>query len=125
MLRFVYKVLPVWVRYVGEGQVKSGFAGYCYGPYVKILESYKDDIGLVEHELTHSRQVYRTFFLMGLIYMMSSKYRYKCELEAYAVQLSYAEEKDRDRLARLFAGFMANKYNLDVDREETRQDLLT
>lgn len=125
MLKFVFKIFPVWVRYVDpEKDNIGGFAGRCYGPYIKIKKSYRDDNGLLEHELTHSRQVYRSCFLMGLCYLISSKFRYNAELEAYAVQLSYAEDKDRDRLAGLFAGFIADKYNLKVNRDKTKQELL-
>lgn len=109
MLKFVYKICPVIVMYVDEGV--KGFAGYSYGPLVKIKKSYKDDVGLLEHELTHSRQFYRYLGTWGLFYL-SAKFRYKFEFEAYKVQLSFAGEGERDRLADKFAVFICTKYGL-------------
>lgn len=90
-IKFVYKILPVLVLYTDNLDPKWG--GYCYGPFIKIRNKYKDDIGLLEHELTHSKQVYRTIFLHGLFYKFSETYRVKSEVEAYKVQASYYNNK--------------------------------
>lgn len=121
MIKFVYKICPVYVKCV-DGNI-HGFAGFSYGPYIKINKSYKDDIGLLEHELTHSKQFYRSFGIWGLLYKISS-YRYEYEFEAYSVQLSMAAEEDRERLADTFSGFLVDNYNLTLDREKTKQLLL-
>ena len=91
-IKFVYKILPVIVVYTDNLDPKWG--GYCYGPFIKIRNKYIDDKGLLEHELTHSKQVYRTMFLHGLMYKFSEKYRVKSEVEAYKVQASYYTDKD-------------------------------
>ena len=52
------------------------------------------------------------------------KFRYKYELDAYTVQLSFAVGDERVRLADKFAGFMADKYDLGIDRGKTKELLL-
>lgn len=121
-VKWVYKVCPVIVAYVDGGT--KGFAGISYGPFVKILNERKGDTGLLEHELTHSRQFYRSAGIIGLMYKFSKKRRYKYEMEAYTVQLSYAAVEDRFRLANKFAGFIADRYGLSVDRDKTARELI-
>lgn len=121
MLKFVYKICPVIVKYVDTPP--KGFAGYSYGWLVEIKKSHKDDAGLLAHELTHSRQFYRTLGFWGLLYK-SKKRRYKYELEAYRVQLSFAVGDERVRLADKFAGFMIDNYDLNIDRAATKAALL-
>jgi len=36
--------------------VPAGFAGVTYGPWVRILPQYRDDAGLLAHELEHVKQ---------------------------------------------------------------------
>lgn len=116
-LKFVYGIFPVLVRYVDD---LPDFAGFSYGPYVTIEKAYRSDRGLLAHELTHSRQFYRTLGLWWILYRFASL-RYKYELEAYAVQLGYCDQSAADR----FAGFIANRYNLTVDLADTKQDILS
>jgi hypothetical protein len=42
---------------------------------------------VLEHELIHCKQFYRTFGLQFLLDNLSHKYRYKSELEAYGEQV--------------------------------------
>ena len=122
MLTTVYGIFPVRVVYV-EGDVK-GFAGYSWGHTIKIDRDYQNDRGLLEHELEHSRQYYRSAGLWPFLYRWSAKRRLRYELDAYAVQLRFADPADRDRLAVKFAGFIARRYNLkDINAEETARTL--
>lgn len=87
-LLFVYKWFPVIVHYTDN--IKDGFGGVANGFYVRLRPKYKGvDEGLLQHELTHVKQWYRTLGTHGIMYMFSEKYRLKCELEAYKVQASY------------------------------------
>ena len=88
--------------------VRGGFAGMSYGPIVLIDPSYRDDVGLHQHEYSHSLQWLIVTFLSamflgiisvicgidpvimiaaisvhGALYTMSQKYRLACELHAY------------------------------------------
>ena len=111
-LMFVYKVLPALVFYTDN--VKTGFGGMAYGPVVKIRKKYENvDRGLLEHELTHVEQWYRTLGTHGIWYLLSRKYRLTSEVEAYKVQASYYNYDA--------TGWMADailtKYNLNVSWE--------
>lgn len=100
--------------------IPDRFAAFHFGPFVFIRPKYKDDIGLKMHELTHVNQFYRNP-LMGLFYRFSEKYRLKCEVEAYKVQLQYYS---LDQSA-LFADYIATKYDLDITQEQAKKLLLS
>lgn len=122
-LALVYKICPVLIRYVDTGT--RGYAGVCcFGVYIKIKKSYKDDAGLLAHELTHTRQFYRTLGVSLPLYQFVAKFRYKYEVEAYKVQLALAPDADRERLAIKFAHFIGKKYKLTIDEEATKNLLL-
>lgn len=118
-LKFVYLIFPAIIRYT-EDPIK-GFAGSALGPSIKIQEKYKEDKGLLEHELTHVRQFYKTLGLLPILYHFD-KFKYKYEVEAYRIQLKYA--KNKKWAAELFAGFIADRYNLEVDASKVKEDLL-
>lgn len=120
-IKFVYKILPVLVLYTDNLDPKWG--GYCYGPFIKIRNKYKDDIGLLEHELTHSKQVYRTIFLHGLFYKFSETYRVKSEVEAYKVQASYYS--DTMGSYNWMSDVILEKYNISKYNKQQVLDLLS
>ena len=91
-IKFVYKVLPVLVFYTDNLDPKWG--GYCYGPVVKIRKKYENDEGLLQHELVHSKQFYRTLTLHGIAYKLFETYRVHSEVEAYKKQASYYQDKE-------------------------------
>lgn len=95
--------------------VKPPFAGRALGPIIVIDPKYKDDRGLLAHEQVHVRQFWRTWGLHPLLYRASKRYRLAAELEAYRVQLKYAEDKEAS--ARRFAGFIAGRYGLAISVE--------
>lgn len=86
-LKFVYGLLPSLVHYTDS--VRDGFGGMAFGPYVKIRPKYINDRGLLEHELVHVKQWYRTLGTHGIWYWFSKSYKMKSELEAYATQAKY------------------------------------
>lgn len=87
----------------------DGFQGKTNGPVIRILKSSQGDEGLYQHELTHVKQWFRTLGLHGFMYTLSDKYRLNCEIEAYKRQLRYSPES-----LMLFAGFIVDRYDLDV-----------
>lgn len=122
-LKFVCFIAPVIVHYVSDKSKSPKRAGVCFGPYIRIKESYIEDIGLLQHELEHSRQTVRTVGLNFILYRFK-KWRYKFELQAYKLQLTYVDESQRNRYAWLFADFIANTYNLNVDQYTPYKELL-
>jgi len=86
-LIFVYKVLPAVLFYTDN--INPKFGGMTYGPVVFIRNKYKEDYGLLEHELNHVKQWYRTLGTHPIWYRLSAKYRLNCEIQSYKVQASY------------------------------------
>lgn len=94
--------------------IPERFAALTFGPFVFIRPQYRDDRGLLEHELVHVAQFWRTLGLNGLGYLFSKSYRLHCELEAYREQLRwYANDR-----APVFAWFLADKYRLGISYDE-------
>ena len=106
----------IMVFYVKK--IKNGFAGKAHGFIILILKKYKDDKGLHEHEKTHVKQWWKMGLLIhSLLYKFNKKYRYKCELEAYGVQMRYSNYPE------LYAKYISTRYNLDVSYEEALRNL--
>ena len=87
--------------------------------FIFIRPKYKDDVGLLQHELKHVEQLYRNP-LHSYFYLLSKSYRLKCEVEAYKEQLKHYANDRTD----LFAEFIAKYYNLNITQEEAKQLLL-
>jgi len=118
-IKFVYGILPAFIFYVKT--LGDFAAGRSNGFIIRVVEKYKDDEGLLEHELQHCRQFYRTLGIHGLLYKFSKKYRYEAEVEAYRIQLKYCQDKKAS--IRKFAEFLSTKYNLDVTKTKALIDL--
>lgn len=111
--------LPPWV---------GGRCNYPLFPYfglgtciVEIRPKYKDDIGLLNHELKHVEQYSKDWFHV-LKYKYSKGYRYKCELEAYKEQIkayNYLSFKEYVWIV----DAMFDKYNLDIDVRTITRDV--
>jgi len=85
-----------------------------------IKKQYENDEGLYQHELVHVKQFfYRGLIIHNLRYAFSKSYRYRCEIEGYRKQLEYWPGQTA-----LYVSFICNKYNLDVDPDDVRKDLL-
>jgi len=116
MIKTIYKILPAFISYVDKlPKEKGGKAKFCF---IKILKKYKDDIGLLNHELTHVRQFYRLSVIHEYLNHFSKKYRLKIELEAYRNQLLSYPEKDREKKILYFAKFLSERYSLDKSVDE-------
>lgn len=82
--------------------IPSRFAGYTIGFVILIRPSYRNDVGLLAHEKVHVRQ-----FLDPRWWFRS---KLEWEVEAYKAQAACYSD---DRIP-LFAGYIANKYGLDI-----------
>lgn len=121
MIKFVYGCLPAIVIY-NDSLVPEKFGGITWVFFILLREKYKTDQGILEHELVHVRQLYRTLFLSPLIYLRSKKYRLKCEVEAYRKQLSYYPDK-ADSL-RWMSNAISTKYKLNITAAEAYRKLV-
>lgn len=122
-IKFILNFIPVLIFYVDS--ISKNRAGVSYGLFVKILKEYKNDEGLIQHELTHCRQFYRTLFIHGVLYKFWSHYRYISEVEAYAVQLKYYKEERINCLSLVYGKSIAVNYNLDVTRYQSMFKILS
>jgi len=109
--------------------VPKAHGAVTYAFFVLIRPKYEGNRPLLEHELTHVRQFWRTFGLFPFLYLISKKYRLKAEVEAYRTQLQvHADEGCSFHQcylkARAYAGFISSKYGLRVT-EDNAYKLLT
>jgi len=101
--------------------VNNTDAGTARAMFIWIRPSYKNDKGLLEHELVHVRQFWRNPLFFGLLYRFSEKYRFNSEVEAYREQLKHYPDDRSD----LFAKFIVENYRLKVTHSEAKFALLT
>ena len=121
--------------------IPDEFGAVNMGPLTLVRPKYKDDKALLEHERVHFKQwaslallgpiaagvlylakipeaqQYLIAILLvpslfhGVLYKLVSSYRQRCEVACYKEQLKHYKE-DRSEL---FGGFLASKYDLDID----------
>lgn len=97
--------------------VPDEFQACTRGPFIFVRPSSKDDRGLIEHEKIHVRQFWCLPIIHSFLYLLSDKYKLKCEVEAYKAQIGcYATDKTK-----LFAKYLAEKYNLDISLAEAER----
>lgn len=102
--RCYYPILPKW--------------GTCT---IVIRPKYKEDKGILNHELCHEKQYKRSFW-HGIKTMLYSDYRYECELEAYTEQIREYNYTDISQ-AQWIVDSLLFKYNLDIEEDEIIIDI--
>jgi len=122
MIKFVYGILPVVLKY-SDNMPQPWIGGYAKGPYIRLRTKYKGtDEGILQHELTHVKQWYRSLmYFHPILYLVSKRYRLWSEVEAYKVQSNYYD----DPAAKLkrFAKFISTRYNLAITEKEALRRL--
>lgn len=113
-IRWVFKCLPAFICYC---DLPKGNGGVAFGPLIVLKKKYRGDTsaatkGLLEHELTHARQFYRTCGLNGPRYLFA-RWRLAYEVEAYKVELRYDPGAARE-----FAWCIANRYGLGITESQ-------
>ena len=104
---------PVLVIY--KSSFLHGFSGYCYGPVVIIHPSMRKYNGVLAHELTHAAQFYSGCLVHIFKYFTDDRYRLRCEVDAYNVQLTAS----RPGITRGEAAYcLANNYGFMIDQIE-------
>lgn len=119
----LFNWLPVPVLY-SRRLVGQGFAGRSFGVAIAIHPDYRDDTGLLAHELEHCRQFYRSLGVSAVLYALSKRQRYRQELACYRIQLAHQPRLQRRYYAGLYAQFIVDKYRLRVDYDTVLTDLL-
>jgi hypothetical protein len=96
---------PALIIYTDD--LPDDVGGRSFGPYVRIRPKYRDDEGILQHELSHVELWWLTFGLNGLIERIFPPYRLWNEARAYRVQVLYGITLDdaAERLASAHYGF--------------------
>ena len=116
-------------RVIYTENLPFGVGGRCYYPWlpligtctIKILPKYKDDVGLLKHEMKHVEQYYRRWD-HAIKYMLDAEYRYQCELEAFTEQIREYNYKWFEKAGWIYQGLL-NSYRLKVTPERVEADL--
>lgn len=109
--------IEVDVEVIYTDDMPANTAGYAYGRRkIFIRPEYKDDAGILAHEVGHIQQAWRNPW-HGSMYPNLKWYRLKCEVECYKIQLK-ANPYSWPDYAEKYAGFIANDYGLNVSKED-------
>lgn len=124
-IRWIYRFIPVPVFYsdnLPEG-VGGKFRGGLLVYWIKIRPKYRDDEGILQHELEHARQHFKTLGFLGVL----CRFRWVrqwAEIQAYRVQLRYPPAtKDSERYMRIYANFLATRYWLNITKQKAVLEL--
>ena len=123
MIIFIKKILPTIVTYTDEG-IGENYGGYASGMYIVIRPKYQDDKGILEHEKIHVWQWYRTFGFHSAWYKSSEKYRLKCEVEAFKVQLATNLKQGFPDYTDYYAERLSVIYGINISKEASRELLM-
>lgn len=115
-VRHVYSVCPVFIIYTDQF-VGEGNSGTSRGPLILIRPEYKDDFLLENHELVHSKQSYRSFFLGWIRAVFDRDYLAKLEAEAYAIELT-----DHNQIG-IYARMIQEEYSPNSDLQLIKEYL--
>lgn len=116
--------LPTEVVYSDEG-LKPWVGGTCtygfFSNYIQIREKYRNDKGILKHELTHARQ-YGNLLWLHLLLKYSDKYTLFIELDAYREQIKQYNYNTKDQYSWVIDALTnKDKYNLDIQRKEATE----
>ncbi|WP_427312842.1 hypothetical protein [Cupriavidus sp. H39] len=92
--------------------IPRGFDGFTPGPLILLRPGASQ--ALIEHEKVHVRQFWRSWGLMGVLYLASRRWRLRYEVEAYREQLRHSPPGAARGLARV----LATKYRLGISEGE-------
>ena len=118
-IRLIWNFIPILI-FITNWMPKK-FSGYHVGCLVLIRPDYKDDEGLIQHELTHVKQNIRTLGWSGIKQIWNKNHKLNRECEAYAVQLEYVPVKQYDTMKTRFVNYMYTKYDLGMSKNFIRR----
>ncbi len=100
---------PHMVFYTNDYVKPHRHQGRAIGPFIFIRPDYRDNRGLLEHEIVHAAQWWRYFCIGKTILRLidRNKWVLRWEVEAYREQLRWSPGNED-----LFAGWIANTYGL-------------
>jgi len=121
--------LGIWAvpdKVIYTDNLNEGVGGNCsYGLFsttIRIRPKYKSDMGILNHEATHSKQFGRLFWAHSILAKFSTKYRLLIEIQAYREQVKiYKYTKVSEYNWIVDALFL--KYNLNMSRAAIKEYL--
>jgi|TARA_B110000444_G_C18734154_1_gene544754 hypothetical protein len=119
-IRLIWKFLPVPI-FITNWLIPSKFAGYHIATLALVRPEYKEDEGLIQHELTHVKQNIRTLGVSGIRQYFDKNHKLDRECEAYATQLMYVPHNQKDVMRTRFVNFMYTKYDLGMSKNYIRR----
>jgi hypothetical protein len=120
-VRFIWNLIPILI-FITNFMPKR-FGGYTVGPFILIRPEYKNDEGLIQHELVHVKQFIRSFGIVPLLSTFNKQRRLNSECECYAKQLQYVDKKNYSVVRARFVNFMYTKYQLGMSKNYIRRRL--
>jgi len=118
----LYKNLPYLLFYTDNLSKDRG--GCANGPVVRIRKKYINDVGLEFHEAHHVFYFWKFGVIGRLLYIFSKKWRLNEEVACYREQLKYAPAiYNLGYYRKLYAGYIANDYGLDITEAEAENKL--
>jgi len=99
--------------------LQPNVGGCANGPIIRILEKYRNDRGIYEHEMVHVKQWFFTLGLHSFLYLLVPAYKLWTEVQAYREQAKYYDD---DRLP-LFATFISLNYGLHISQSDALERL--
>jgi len=98
--------------------IPEGTGAYAKAWFIRIRPAYKDDRGILAHEMEHIKQWWRLLFLHSALYLFCRRYRQWAETQAYKEQLKWPPATDAvDEYRRIYAVFLVKKYKLGISAE--------
>ena len=119
----VYKILPAFV-FINDKFVPKRFGALTIGIFIFLKKKHENNEALIQHELEHVKQFYKTFGMNTICYLVNKKKRIEYEASAYAVQLFYTSKKYFQEKLELFSNYLATKYNTDITPARARRKIL-
>lgn len=98
----------------------EGVGGCANAFVVRIKTKYREDMGILNHELCHVWQWWFTLGVGGILYRFSRAYRLWAEAQAYRVQMRYPPAMTLDDAAQRL---MSPRYNLNLTLDEAKTHL--
>jgi hypothetical protein len=84
-IRWIFGLIPVPIFYTKA--LTMSYSAFCWCLFIVIRPEKRGKCNLLEHELVHCKQFYRSIGVYPLMYLISRRYRYKSEIEAYKEQI--------------------------------------
>jgi len=115
-----FKLSPPCLIFYSDTRLKDWQDGATFGPVVIIRPTYKNDLGLLAHELFHTKQWWLTLGTHPIWYNLVPKYRYWSEIWAYRRQL-----KSNPEYIDYYVDLIESHYGLTVSKETIKKHLTT